>query len=575
MKVRFACVGALIASGWWGQVHGAGSDGSLHEARSLLAHANSAGKLEEDRLIALAVEIAGGCPATVDAELDATLRTERKQTIAALIDSVAGSGSRRGLTKLLRLASCGISSPSWNREQILERAMARMIEGVPCLPPLSGDVAAERKQLSDFPVLRLRKATVHAELPTPTELDDLAYFMVAVTDAGEEVGLRDRGASWRGKAPSSPTRDRLFARLAAAKDGGNVVEIERGARAYLETLGFPDKLHGAEEEVFFRQIPRYEHVLRDLAESWEALGRFHDAAGLWRRTGQRDAPSEADTLYVWQERVKAVIRDEEIDGRCDVAVAERLLDVGGSPSGHDNPYGPKRLVDARFDVPRLLRGALLTINRDAGEAAVTKAIDALPATTRLLAQMRLRDKGIEDWERRLQAMRGLADAMQEAAVPLLLRAAEQSLPRGRQRALSALGDLAERPTFDPCGSMIGGITHGASDWNRPLRPLGRSCETNLSKVARDELARQLLAYARDPDAGTREAAAVALGKIAAPAARPALRRLLQDGERRGTVCVEATSDSHEQFLPRYPVREAARSALSNITELERNWIKSR
>ena len=53
----------------------------------------------------------------------------------------------------------------------------------------------------------------------------------------------------------------------------------------------------------------------------------------------------------------------------------------------DDPYGPKRLVDARFDVARLLRGALLTLNRDVGEGAVKKAIDELPEIPRLFAQM--------------------------------------------------------------------------------------------------------------------------------------------------------------------------------------------
>ena len=40
-------------------------------------------------------------------------------------------------------------------------------------------------------------------------------------------------------------------------------------------------------------------------------------------------------------------------------------------------------MDARFDVPRLLRGALLTINRDAGESVVKKALDELPEIPRL------------------------------------------------------------------------------------------------------------------------------------------------------------------------------------------------
>jgi HEAT repeat protein len=353
-----------------------------------------------------------------------------------------------------------------------------------------------------------------------------------------------------------------------------VVAIERLARTYLETLDFPNPLHGAEEDVMFWHAPRYHHVMRDLAESWEALGRYHEAAGLWRRNGRVGAACGTGAAFAWQEQVKAVIRDEEIDGRCDAAVAERLLDVGGSPLEHDDPYGPKRLMDARFDVPRLLRGALLTLNRDAGESAAKKAIDELPEIPRLFAQMRLREKGLEDWERRLQASRGLADVMQEAAIPLLLQTAEQSLPPGRQRAISALGDLAERPPSDPCGKLMIGALRGDSDWVRPVRPLEESCKANPGPTRRNRLARALSVHARDRDAGTREAVAVALGKIAAPSSLHILKRLTRDSTTDGTVCSGASAAAGSNCHAHYPVREAARQALHSLNEIERTWHES-
>ena len=274
------------------------------------------------------------------------------------------------------------------------------------------------------------------------------------------------------------------------------------------------------------------------------------------------------------QQVEAVIRDEEIDGRCDAAVAERLLDVGGSQWKRDDPYGSKRLMDARFDVPRLLRGALLTINRDAGEAAVKKAIDGLPEIPRLFAHMRLREKGLEDWERRLQASRGLADTMQEAAIPLLLKTAEQSLPSGRQRAVSALGDLAERPPSDPCGKLMIGALRGDSDWVRPVRPLEESCKANPGPTRRNRLARALSAYARDRDAGTREAVAVALGKIAAPSSRSVLQGLTRDSAKSGTVCGRTSVASESNCYPHDPVHVAARKALERLADIERTWHES-
>jgi HEAT repeat protein len=426
---------------------------------------------------------------------------------------------------------------------------------------LPGEVAAARGELADFPILRLRQGVLRAELPTPQELDDLAYFLVAVDRAGEEVGARREGASGRYQAPAHGRRAELFAELAVAKSAGKVLDVEWLARSYLETLHFPDALHGAEEDVFFGHEPRYQHVMRDLAESWEALGRFHQAAGLWRRLGSGRA-------FAWQEQVKAVIRDEEIEGRCEAAVAERLLDIGGSAWRHDDPYGPRRLRDAGFDVARLLRGALLTRNRDAGEETVLKAIAELPATPRLFAQMRIRDKGVEDWERRLDAARCVADTMQEAAIPLLLAAAEHSLPAGRQRAISALGDLAERPLYDPCRGAMGGRVEHTDDWLRPVRPIEERCAHGNTLATRESLAKAIRGYAGERDVATREAVAVALGKLGVPAARPTLRRLLADPVTGGRIC---TANATAECRPLYPVREAARRALDNITDLERNW----
>jgi hypothetical protein len=537
-------------------------DEAAREARASLA---AGAAQDEDRFIALAVTLAGGCPATIAGEQESKAKQERKQLIHSLVGAVAESGSKRGLTKLLGLMACGVEAPTWGRERILERAMARMIAVVPCTPPLPGEVAAEKEKLAEFPLLRLHKGGLRVDYPTPKELGDLAYFMVAVAGAGEEPGSRNEGGTWPNKAPANPLRAELFEQLGVAKAAGKVIEVERLARGYLESLNFPDTLHGDEEDVRFVHAPRYRYVMHDLAESWEALGRYHAAAGLWRRNGL--AGGQSDVKYSWSEQVKSVIRDEEIEGRCEVTVPGRLLDVEGAHGGADDLYGVRRLVDARFDVARLLRGALLTVNRDAGEQVVGKAVDALPEMPRLWATMRLREKGPEDWERRLHAMRGLADVMQADAIPLLLQAAEQSLPAGRRRAIAALGDLAERPLFDPCRS-VGGYRSGRAEWVRPIKPLAYSCDIPARNAVYRRVAASLFAYAKDPDRGTREAVAEALGKIASSSALPLLRRLSRDDEQAGT---RLNPEGEHEYQPHFPVREAALRAISNVEEIERNW----
>jgi hypothetical protein len=68
--------------------------------------------------------------------------------------------------------------------------------------------------------------------------------------------------------------------------------------------------------------------------------------------------------------------------------------------------------------------------------------------------------------------------------------------------------------------------------------------------------------------------AVALGKIAAPSSRAVLQRLSRDGATDGTVCSEASATVGSSCHAHFPVREAARQALSNLAELEVSWRES-
>jgi hypothetical protein len=149
------------------------------------------------------------------------------------------------------------------------------------------------------------------------------------------------------------------------------------------------------------------------------------------------------------------------------------------------------------------------------------------------------------------------------------------LPPGRQRAISALGDLAARPLSDPCGNFIVGRGFiSGSEWTRTVQPLEESCRANPGPTRRTRLARTLSAYASDRDAGTREAVAVALGKIATPSSHQILKRLTRDSATDGTVCSGTSAAAGSNCHAHYPVREAARRALDNLAELEKSWRES-
>ena len=56
---RFACTGMLLACCWLGQARGATSDEAMQEARELLTRIGPKAKLDENRFIALALDLAG------------------------------------------------------------------------------------------------------------------------------------------------------------------------------------------------------------------------------------------------------------------------------------------------------------------------------------------------------------------------------------------------------------------------------------------------------------------------------------------------------------------------------------
>jgi hypothetical protein len=96
-------------------------------------------------------------------------------------------------------------------------------------------------------------------------------------------------------------------------------------------------------------------------------------------------------------------------------------------AGPPQPWQPRRSrtglspAIARDSVARCLRrlyrGAMLTLNRDLPAAELEAALKTAPPTIRARALRRYRQKGAEDWERRVYALEGWAVVGRAAALP--------------------------------------------------------------------------------------------------------------------------------------------------------------
>lgn len=490
--------------------------------------------------------------------------------ILALIELVGELGDRSDLSLLRRLEARGFYQAGVARRHLLDRDFERAVAASRCAPPSDAELARARAELDDFAVIHVTRAGIEAAAPTAQERDDLAYFFASTSGSGPEVGEGEDAAPSSSASLAGDTstrdieRDALLASLDRAKRGGDAAAIARAARGYLATFGYPAKLSSGEENRFAWGGAKYSYVMRDLAEAAEATGLFREAASLYRRADPGGGMCGTSVEYLREEQIMGLIRSEERAGQCRAAVPERLLAIG-------DKYGPERLARAGFDVERLYRGALVTINRDLPREQLREALARAPAAIRDRALARLAKRGPEDWERRVHAVEGLADAGQRAALrPLVAVIAASSAPV-RARAITALGELAERPLSDPCNpdGGWGESWSGSSQYHRAVRTLGRSCATKLSQDASDALARVLLPRLDDADVATRVAAVEALGRIGSSIAAPAILRLTSDayatpGVTQCTTREGADGKPEQTCGPSLPVREAAAEASERL-----------
>jgi hypothetical protein len=417
-------------------------------------------------------------------------------------------GGSDALPVLRRLDARGLYHASMARARIHERAMLQAVAQHPCAPPSDAEIARARAALTDFAVVRVRAGALVAEPPTAAELDDLSYFLAAVSEAGIEVGHlpAHARASWTQPAPASPERDQLAAQIEAAKLRGDIAAVARQARAYLDTLGHPGAERFENESTYAWGGARYSYVMRDLAEAAEDLGDLGRAAENYRAADPGGGACGTSTVARWQDQVQGLIRAQERRGRCRAVVAERLLGI--DEDREPSVYGTARLRAAGFDVLRLYRGALVARKREGDVAELERVLAQTPA-----ALERLRGRGPEDWSRRIYAVRGLADAGQQAALPVLLEIAASSTPAVAIDSLHAIADLAEKPRHDPCEPLGWGFGSYSSMWHRSNQPLHRYCESNLRPPARTRLAASLRPFLRHADPEVRKAAREARQRI--------------------------------------------------------------
>ncbi|NMO16814.1 hypothetical protein HPC49_04725 [Pyxidicoccus fallax] len=481
----------------------------------------------------------------------------------ALILMLGRYGSADLLPLLWQLDARGSFYAGRAMETLRTRRMAAVIASRPCAPPSAEEVATELATLGDFAALRVRDGKLVAVRPTRRELEDLAYFLAAVREAGPPVGETvEPGGDWRKPAPANATLDAAHEELKAARLRGDLQGMDTAAHRYLTLLGYPGPLKASEENAYGWHGSRFSAVMREWANVREDLGAFAEAAALYRRVTPSDGACGTGADLVWEEQLRGVIRATELHAGCRGVVVERLLDLDGKYRVDDDPapYGLARLRAAGFDVKRLYRGALVTRHRDLPPEELKQVLSSAREPLRTAALRRLQERGPEAWEKRVLALEGFADVAQREALEPLLAMTADSVGETQHRAVTAFSLLAERPRHDPCAEDSGGFSHGGTSWTRNIHGLGERCATTLKPKERDAVVKRLLPLLDSTDGKTREVTAEALGRLGSPLAVPRLKQLVTDAYTDGHYL----SGDGTRDRPRYPVREAAAKALKRF-----------
>jgi hypothetical protein len=293
------------------------------------------------------------------------------------------------------------------RQAIQTRLMAKALVTRPCAPPASEEVARERARLSDFATLDVRGGKLVAVPPTPEQIEDLAYFLVAVREAGPPVGkTQEPGGDWRRPAPVNDSLDAAYEELVTARFRGDLHGMDAAARRYLVLLGYPAPLRASEENTYGWHGARFAEVMLEWAAVKEDLRAFEDSAALYRRVDPGGGACGTGRDAAMDELIRGTIRATEQHQGCLGVVVERLQNVDVTVlaiSQAESPYGPARLREAGFDVERLYRGARVTRHRDMAPEELERVLSAAPEPLRTEALRRLQERGPEAWDKRVRS----------------------------------------------------------------------------------------------------------------------------------------------------------------------------
>jgi hypothetical protein len=555
-----------------------------------LAAAQKAGLSEAKALRWLVPLSKGEGQATASVDENGRTRGPLSDVVLGYLEHV---GSRRSLVPLFRVAA----SSSFNAQLVLENVLERVVQGElaaqpACPPPTAGEIGAAQRELGDFLVIEA-DVTANDRLVARTlsaaERDDLAYLFAALAESAAPVGSPEALAStWAPKVPASSGRadptfsparlEALRTELSAAKKAGDLVAVQTSARAYLSLLGYPGPIRAEDEDNQTWGGPGFANVMRDLAFADELAGEPEEAGRLYRRANPGGGACGTSVGYRIQEQMQGIIRTAESRHQCRQAIAERLY--GMDDASFD--YGPKRLAEAGWDVPRLYRGALLTVERGAPKAELLASFSSLPRDLAIKASARLESRGNEAFADRLRAVRGYADTSfsDDAAgvdtLPRLLALTRNGSATVRAEALSALAAVAELTTFDPCNTegMRSFRLHSTGRSERTVAPRNHECATKLSPTTQRAIAEAFLAAASDKSALVREEVAKGLGHVDVSAkAEAALLKLSHDrtikpGWFHGSASGKAST-------PIEPVTEAAVEALKELRTFRADVAKTK
>jgi hypothetical protein len=503
----------------------------------------------------------------------------RLKYIQAVFDGLGAVGTHEALPLLWRLSGHGVSEAAYARVRIYEQDMVKHVATHKCAPPSAKEIKRMRETLDDFVVIRPKEMSLTLDRPTSKEVDDLAYFLAAIDEAGPPIDeSAAQHGSWIEPGQTNVTRDDLFKQMKDGQSRGNHLAMREAGRSYLKTMGFPVAFRGKGESAYSWGGARYSEVMRDLADADESEGDDEEAATLYRLANPGGGACGAGVDGVWQKQIAGLIRAAEKTGHCRAVVPERLLNLD-SYAAANGLYGTRRLHQAGFDVARLYRGALVTAYRDIDEQALRQIFLKDPTELGQLALGRLNSKGPDAFENRVYALEGWAEVAKKDAIVRLTAMARAGLQVGegsspvfshQRRALVVLGELFRRPPSDPCRQPrrngLFDFVGFSSAWHRKVDAL-EGCGNVLTKAERDSLSEQLLPQLQSDDMYLRARVAETLGAIASPVSLSALNELVNRQYKDGQVCLPF-GDGAKACHSTTTERRAAREAIERIRSFD-------